>query len=83
MKLTIGVFGEPKSGKTRTAVCIGQFLKKAGIKKVAIIDDSTVLDKSELPKDLEVTIVTAGLDKKGSSKPKSFLPMSGGTKRYL
>ena len=39
-KITVGVFGEPKVGKTRTAVAIGQYLKKAGIKRVAIIDDS-------------------------------------------
>ena len=79
-KITIGVFGEPKSGTTRTAVCIGQYLKKAGIKKVAIIDDDgSLVGKDNLPEGIEVTIITAGV-KQGQ---KEKLIPNRGEKRYL
>lgn len=79
--MTIGVFGEPKSGKTRTAFCIGQYLKSAGVKRVAVIDDETALtDKlKDLPEDLEVVIITGNV-KKGEEN--ELLPNLG-TRRYL
>ena len=81
-KITVGVFGEPKVGKTRTAVAIGQYLKKAGIKRVAIIDDSgSLVGKDNLPDDVEVTIITAGVRREDGSAP--GLTPNHGTKRYL
>lgn len=84
MKLTIGVFGEPKTGKSRAAFCIGQYLKKAGVKRVAVIDDEVALTEQrlgKLPEDVEITIITAGIRREDGSAP--VLGTNHGTKRYL